>query len=100
MREGLIVNLTNPIPLVFMLALLPQFVDLVWGSVTAQLLVLGATQKATGFVVLGATALASGTLGRWLAQRPCLTLWQERLAGTVMIALGLRMFFAITDGGR
>ena len=63
MRAGLIVNLTNPISLVFMLALLPQFGDLVWGSVTAQLLVLGATQKATGFVVLGATALASGTLG-------------------------------------
>jgi threonine/homoserine/homoserine lactone efflux protein len=100
MREGLIANLTNPIPLVFMLALLPQFIDPACGSVTAQLLVLGATQKATGFVVLGATAVASGNLGGWLGQRPCLTLWEERLAGTVMIALGLRMFFAITGSSR
>jgi threonine/homoserine/homoserine lactone efflux protein len=100
MREGLIVNLSNPIPLVFMLALPPQFVDPACGSVTAQLLVLGATQKVTGFVVLGTTALVAGTLGGWFAQRPRLTLWQERLAGTVMIALGLRVFLAITGGGQ
>ena len=90
-REGLVANLTNPQPLVFMLAFLPQFVDPARGSVTAQLLLLGATQKATGFLVLGTAALASGAAGGWLARRPGLLVWQERFAGAVMVGLGLRL---------
>jgi threonine/homoserine/homoserine lactone efflux protein len=97
LRDGLVANLTNPNPLVFMLAFLPQFVDPARGAVTAQLLLLGATQKATGFVVLGMTALASGTVGRWLARQPDLIVWQERLAGVAMIALGARL---LMTGGR
>jgi hypothetical protein len=72
-REGLVANLANPSPPSFMLAFLPQFVDPSRGSVIAQLLVLGATQKVTGFAVLGATALASGAVGGWLARRPSTT---------------------------
>ena len=99
-REGLVANLTNPHPLVFMLAFLPQFVDPSRGSVTAQLLLLGATQKATGFAVLGATALASGAVGGWLARRPGLVVWQERFAGAVMVALGLRLLVSGARAGR
>jgi threonine/homoserine/homoserine lactone efflux protein len=96
-REGLVANLTNPNPLTFMLAFLPQFVDPARGSVTAQLLVLGATQKAMGLAVLGATALAAGAVGGWLARRPGLVAWQERAAGAVMVGLGLRL--ALTGTG-
>ena len=97
-REGLIANLTNPQPLVFMLAFLPQFVDPAHGSVTAQLLIFGATQKVTGFAVLGTAAVASGAVGGWLARRPSLIVWQERFAGAVMIGLGLRLVLAGTGG--
>jgi threonine/homoserine/homoserine lactone efflux protein len=48
-------------------------------------------QKLSGLVVQGTVALASGSLGRWLARRPGIVAWQERLAGTVMIILGLRL---------
>ncbi|WP_245472628.1 LysE family translocator [Mesorhizobium sp. M7A.F.Ca.MR.148.00.0.0] len=44
-REGMIANLSNPWPLMFMVAFLPQFVDPHRGSVTLQLVLLGATQK-------------------------------------------------------
>jgi threonine/homoserine/homoserine lactone efflux protein len=98
MREGLVASVTNPNPLIFMLAFLPQFVDPARGSVTVQLLVLGATQKITGFAVLGTTALASGTVARWIARRPTLVIWQERFAGAVMIALGLRLALAGATG--
>jgi threonine/homoserine/homoserine lactone efflux protein len=91
--EGLVANLTNPQPLIFMLAFLPQFVDPARGSVMAQFLLLGATQKATGFLLLGATALASGSLGDWLARRPAILVWQQRLAGTILMLLGLRLLF-------
>jgi hypothetical protein len=77
-----------------------QFVDPARGTVTAQLLVLGATQKVTGFLVLGATALASGAVGGWLARRPGFAVWQERFAGAMMVALGLRLLVTGARGGR
>src|SRR5688572_13008807 len=68
--QGMVINLMNPNPLIFMLAFLPQFVDPARDAVAMQLLVLGATQKATGFGVLGLVALASGRLVDRLAARP------------------------------
>jgi threonine/homoserine/homoserine lactone efflux protein len=100
MRDGLVANLTNANSLVFMLAFLPQFVDPSRGSATAQLLLLGATQKVTGFLVLSATALASGTMGEWLARKRGFLVWQERFAGTVMIVLGLRLFIIGSSASR
>ncbi|MGY8706040.1 LysE family translocator [Bradyrhizobium sp. 18BD] len=90
LREGLITNMTNPSPLIFMLAFLPQFVG---GSVTAQLLLLGAIQKATGFGVLAAAALSSGSVGAWIARRRSLIVWQKRFTGIAMMAFGISLAF-------
>ena len=99
LREGMISNLTNPKPMLFMLAFLPQFVDPANGwPVTAQLLVLGMVQKASGFMVMATVALGAGTFGGWLARRPGLIAWQERFAGVVMVGLGLRL--ALAGDGR
>jgi hypothetical protein len=48
---------------------LPQFVDPAHGSITAQLLTLGMTQKVTGFAILGSAAITSAAIGRWLSRR-------------------------------
>ncbi len=93
-RKGAINNLTNPKPLLFMFAFLPQFVDPVHGSAWAQLLVLGLVQKLCGVLVLGSAALASGAVGSRLARHPRFLAWQERLTGAVMVALGLRLALA------
>jgi threonine/homoserine/homoserine lactone efflux protein len=99
LREGMISNLTNPKPMLFMLAFLPQFVDPANGwPVTAQLLLLGAVQKASGFMVMATVALGAGTFGDWLSRRPGLIAWQERFAGVVMVGLGLRL--ALAGDGR
>lgn len=92
LRQGMINNLTNPKAMVFMLAFLPQFVDpgKDW-PVTAQLLFLGGVQKISGFFVLGAVAVGTGTIGEWLSRRPGLIAWQERCAGLIMVVLGLRL---------
>nr|WP_287286377.1 LysE family translocator [Mesorhizobium sp.] len=95
-REGMIANLANPWPITFMVAFLPQFVDPATGSVTLQLLLLGATQKLTGVFVLGTYAIGSGAIGTWLMQRPSFMLWQQRVAGCFVIGLGIRM--AVTGG--
>ncbi|WP_211858299.1 LysE family translocator [Plastoroseomonas hellenica] len=99
LRDGLAANLTNPQPLLFMLAFLPQFVDPARASVGLQLLLLGATQKLTGLAVLGVTALAAGAVGGWLARRPGVVLWQQHVAGTAMILLGLRLLVTGTPDG-
>jgi threonine/homoserine/homoserine lactone efflux protein len=93
-RQGMICNLTNPTVLIFMLAILPQFVDPSSGPAGVQLLVLGATMKGTGLLTLGSMALASGAVGGWLSRHGRLLVWQQRFAGVVMIALGLRLLFA------
>ncbi|WP_292486394.1 LysE family translocator [Mesorhizobium sp.] len=90
-REGMIANLVNPWPITFMIAFLPQFVDPNGGSVTLQLLLLGATQKMTGVLVLGSYAIASGSIGEWIMDRPRVRLWQQRIAGCFIVGLGIRM---------
>jgi threonine/homoserine/homoserine lactone efflux protein len=93
-RDGMISNLTNPKPLMFMLAFLPQFVDPAHGSVTTQLLILSATQKLTGTLVMVSCALVSGSLGGWLSGHPRVVAWQERFTALVLFGLGARLLFA------
>ena len=91
MREGAINDLTNPKPLLFMFAFLPQFVDPKQGTVWVQLLALGLLQKLCGVAILGSVAFASAAVGGWLARRPGIVAWQERFTGVVMVALGIRL---------
>ena len=87
-RQGFVVSLLNVKVALFFLAFLPQFVTPA-APVRPQLLLLG------GVFVIAATltdltyALTSGTLGRWLRDRPTFTRIQGRISGTVYIALGL-----------
>ena len=90
-REGMIANLINPWPFTFMIAFLPQFVDPQGSSVTLQLVLLGATQKMTGVLVLGTYAVLSGSIGSWIMTRPCVMRWQHRIAGLFIVGLGFRM---------
>jgi threonine/homoserine/homoserine lactone efflux protein len=94
-RQGMFCNLTNPTALSFMLAVLPQFVHASAGSPALQFLVLGSTMKGTGLLILGAVAVSSGTFGGWLSRNRSFVLWQRRLAGTIMIGLGLRLLFRL-----
>jgi threonine/homoserine/homoserine lactone efflux protein len=89
MREGAIANLTNPNPMLFMLAFLPQFVEPARGAVAMQLMVLGMTQKVIGFAVLICTALVSGVIGQWINSHPQGIVWQGRFAGAAIIAIGV-----------
>jgi len=93
-RDGMVSNLTNPKPLMFMLAFLPQFVEPAHGSVTTQLLILSATQKLTGTLVMVSCALVSGSLGSWLSRHPRVIAWQQRFTAVVLIGLGARLLLA------
>ncbi len=92
-RQGFWNNLLNPKVLVFMLALLPQFVDPGRGSVALQFVVLGMTMKCCGFAVNATVAVLCGWAGERLSENPAFVKWQQRLVGTVLVGLGLRLAF-------
>ena len=68
-RDGLVVNLSNPKVILFILALLPQFADPAW-PVLPQFLIFGAVLAAGGFAVNATVGAASGRVAGTLARRP------------------------------
>lgn len=85
--QGLINNLLNPKVIVFMLAVIPLFVD-PHGNVSLQLLVLAVTMKLCGLAVNSTYALISGTAGGILQSRPRVLCYQKVLSGCVVVLLG------------
>lgn len=89
--KGLVANAINPKVVLFFLSFLPQFVVVGRGFVgwqTAQLGLIFTVQSMLLFSLLG---LFSGTVGQWLQRHARAGLWLDRLAGTLFIALGLRL---------
>lgn len=87
--EGILVNLLNPKTALFILALLPQFVDPARGSAGAQILLLGVVLASLGLVSDGTYALASGSIGSWLRRRRSIAGIQRRVSAAIYAALGI-----------
>lgn len=91
--RGVIANAINPKVVLFFLALLPQFVAAGRGHASLQIALLGLVFTAQAAVLFGLLGWFSGAVGGWLSRRPRAGLWLDRLAGTIFIALGLRLIF-------
>jgi threonine/homoserine/homoserine lactone efflux protein len=89
-REGLVVNLTNPKVILFVLAFLPQFVD-ASRAVLPQFLLLGGVLSLGGLIVNGVVGVCAGGIGRRLAASPGFGRWMGRAAATVFVALAARL---------
>jgi len=94
--QGILVNILNPKTALFFFAFLPQFVNVDGAPVGLQILFLGTLLVAMGIVTDGLYALAAGTIGGWLKQRPKVITGQRYFAGGVFISLGLAT--ALTGG--
>ncbi len=68
--QGVIVGDTNPKTLVFMAAILPQFVSLSSGHVPVQILLLGAIFATLAILSDSAWAMAADTFRTWFASSP------------------------------
>ena len=94
--DGFVVGLLNPKSIVFLAAILPQYVDDSRGTVWAQLLVLGGVFVALALVLDSVWATAAGQARAWFARSARREVWLTRTGGVVMIGLGLRL--AVFDG--
>jgi threonine/homoserine/homoserine lactone efflux protein len=84
----LIVNLTNPKVILFVLAFVPQFVVPEAGSVLGQFLTLGLLLALGGFVINGVVGVFAGGAGQRLARGSRVLDW---LSASVFMALAIRL---------
>lgn len=89
--EGFVVGLTNPKTIVFLLAMLPQFVARDAGAVPAQMLVLGAVFVVLALAMDSLWALGAGAARDWFARSPQRMGRLSAAGGAVMVALGIRI---------
>ena len=93
--QGVLSNVFNPKIAIFFLAFLPQFVDRGSSHVTLQMVILGLTFACFGLCFLLIVGYSSGSVGRWLVDRPQYAQFFQRLAGGILIGLGIRL--ALTE---
>lgn len=89
--QGVVSNVTNPKIIVFFLAFLPQFVTPADAHPTRHLVFLGVLYAAMGFTVKAIVGVAAGALSERLLRSRSALLWMNRVSGTVLVALGLRL---------
>lgn len=97
-RRGFVTNVLNPKVALFFLAFLPQFARPENGSVALQMLLLGAIFITSGTIVSAAYAAAGGWVSDLLRHEPR---WQrrlDRLSGSILLALGLRLLIPQRGG--
>lgn len=90
--QGLLVNLTNPKAIIFVGALVPQFID-PGRAQLQQYLLIAATLCASDVAVMSAYALTGRRLGAWMRD-PQAILLQNRVFGGLFIAAGGLLAFS------
>lgn len=93
--QGVLSNVLNPKIAVFFVAFLPQFVDQGSAQIPLQMITLGLTFAGFGLCFLLVVGYSSGTIGKWLTYRPQYTQFFQRLAGGILIGLGIQL--ALTE---
>lgn len=88
---GLLTNLTNPKGILFMVAVLPQFIDPA-RPLLAQLGILAVTMVFVDLIVMHGYALLASRAQR-LFRNPRALRWQSRFFGGMLMSIGAALFF-------
>jgi threonine/homoserine/homoserine lactone efflux protein len=86
--QGFTVGVTNPKSIVFLVAILPQFVDATRGAVPAQLIELGLIFVLLALICDSVWAVLAGTARGWFATSPKRLSRMTGVGGGMMIGLG------------
>lgn len=87
--QGVVVNLTNPKTIVFIFAFVPQFVDPHAGHVWLQVLVLGLSFAALGFLSDSGYAVVAGAVADRLRGSASVVRFERWFGGGVLVGLGV-----------
>jgi threonine/homoserine/homoserine lactone efflux protein len=92
--HGFVTGMLNPKVALFFLAFLPQFVHPERGHVFLQFLCLGLLLATLGVLGDSTLAVLTARASGKLLRNSRFAVWRERLTGSVLIALGLRLALA------
>ncbi len=92
-RDGTVVCLLNPKVAIFMLALVPQFVDPAAGSVLLQFLIFGTVLNIGGTIINAGIGVFAGKIGGALAQNPAIARGVQIVSGLVFVGLAAKLVF-------
>ncbi len=90
-KQGTLVDILNPKVAIFFMAFLPQFVRPELGHTTAQIIILGMLVIAVAVVVEFVFVMAAARTTRFFRKNRRASVWLDRLLGSVLIGLGLRL---------
>jgi threonine/homoserine/homoserine lactone efflux protein len=93
LAEGFVVGVSNPKTIVFLVAVLPQFVDYPRGGIPLQLATLGAVFVAVALASDSIWALVAGSVRDWFARSPRRIGRLGATGGVMMIGLGAAVLF-------
>jgi len=96
-RQGVLVDVLNPKVAVFFMAFLPQFVRPELGHTSGQLLLLGVIVILMAIVIEFSIVLTASQTTNFFRKNPTFSVWLDRVLGTVLIGLALRL--ALTKQG-
>ena len=93
--QGFITNTLNPKVAIFFMAFLPQFIVATGTEVITPVpfIILGVTFALNGLIFLLALGYFSGLAGTFLSRKNSITTWTERVSGSILILLGVRLAF-------
>ena len=92
-RNGIFVCLLNPKVALFILALVPQFVDPARGSVLLQFLIFGAILNIGGTAINGLVGVFAGGIGRFLARNASVARVLRYFTSFVFFSLAAKLAF-------
>lgn len=93
-RQSILANILNPKVALFFLAFFPQFIRAENGRPQMQMALLGTVFVILVMLCFGSVGLFSGWLGQWLRKNARAEVWMGKIAGVILILLGLSLLVA------